>query len=80
LDPLETLSAVYWTVTHAESALDSYRIACELGGDTDTVAALATGLVAARDPIECGLLKISWLDEVLLVRDSHHWSCYFSTP
>lgn len=65
LDPLETLSAVYWTVTHAESALDSYRIACELGGDTDTVGALATGLLAARDPIKSGLLEISWLDEVL---------------
>jgi ADP-ribosylglycohydrolase len=65
LDPLETLSAVFWTVTHAKNALDSYRIACELGGDTDTVAALATGLLAAREPIESGLLEISWLDEVL---------------
>lgn len=65
LDPLETLSAVFWTVTHANTTLEAYRIACELGGDTDTVAALASGLFAARDPLNSKLFEISWLDEVL---------------
>ena len=65
LDPLETLSAVYWTVMHAKDALDAYKIACELGGDTDTVAALAAGLFAARDPINSKLFDISWLQEIL---------------
>ena len=65
LDPLETLSAVYWTVVHAKDALDAYKIACELGGDTDTVAALAAGLFAARDPINSKLFDISWMQEVL---------------
>jgi ADP-ribosylglycohydrolase len=65
LDPLETLSAVYWTVTHAKDALDAYKISCELGGDTDTVAALAAGLFAARDPINSQVFDISWMQEVL---------------
>ena len=65
LDPLETLSAVYWTVVHAKDALDAYKIACELGGDTDTVAALAAGLFAARDPINSKLFDFSWMQEVL---------------
>ena len=50
---------------HAKDALDAYKIACELGGDTDTVAALAAGLFAARDPINSKLFDISWLQEIL---------------
>ena len=45
--------------------MDAYRIACELGGDTDTVGALAAGLFSARNPDNSNLFKISWLDEVL---------------
>ncbi len=64
LDPLETLQAVVWVVTRAENCADAFALACSLGGDTDTVAALAGSLLAARWPEKCDFYSIPWLDDV----------------
>jgi ADP-ribosyl-[dinitrogen reductase] hydrolase len=63
LDPLETLAAVVWVAARARTTLDALRLACELGGDTDTVSALAAALVTARHKGD-DVLRISWIDEV----------------
>lgn len=65
LEPGETLSAVVWVVRHSRTLADAYRLACELGGDTDTVAALAGGLIAARKGDVRDLLDLPWIDQVL---------------
>ncbi|MHC3000490.1 ADP-ribosylglycohydrolase family protein [Microbacterium sp. HJ5] len=65
LEPGETLLAVVWVVRHSKTLEDAYRLACELGGDTDTVAALAGGLVAARSGDDDELLELPWIDDVL---------------
>src|SRR5262249_38940013 len=49
LDPYETVTAVLSCVARAESLRDALVSAVRLGGDTDTVAALAGGLLG------CGL-------------------------
>ena len=64
LDPLETLLAVVWVVKRANNCADAYSLACSLGGDTDTVAALAGALFAARWPEKSDFYSISWLDDV----------------
>ena len=64
MDPVETLAAVVWVVDRSESLPDAYRLSCDLGGDTDTVAALAGGLVAARSG-PAGVVEIAWIDDVL---------------
>jgi ADP-ribosyl-[dinitrogen reductase] hydrolase len=64
LSPVETLAAVATVAAGSRSCLVAYRTACELGGDTDTVSALAAAAVAARDPHGCGLYSIPWLDDV----------------
>ncbi len=65
LDPVETLGAVAYVVAHANDALGAFTLACELGGDTDTVAALAGALHGARSTDDDHLLSIPWIDEVL---------------
>jgi ADP-ribosylglycohydrolase len=65
LEPGETLLAVTWVISNTTGLADAYRLACELGGDTDTVAALAGGVVAARNAQRAGLLGIPWVDDVL---------------
>jgi ADP-ribosylglycohydrolase len=64
LSPVETLAAVVTVAAGSATCLEAYRQACELGGDTDTVSALAAALVATRDPEGCGLATVPWLDEV----------------
>jgi ADP-ribosyl-[dinitrogen reductase] hydrolase len=64
LDPVDTLLAVATVATAAQTCLQAYRLACEMGGDTDTVSALAAALVAARSPQTCGLFAITWIDDV----------------
>ena len=64
LDPLETLQAVVWVVKRSSNCADAFALACSLGGDTDTVAALAGALFAARWPDKCDFYSIPWLDEV----------------
>lgn len=65
LEPGETLLAVVWVTENSETLSDAYRLACELGGDTDTVAALAGGLVTARNADSSALLDLPWVDDVL---------------
>ena len=64
LDPLETLQAVVWVVKRANNCADAFALACSLGGDTDTVAALSGALFAARWPGESDFFSISWLNDV----------------
>lgn len=64
LSPIETLLAVATVATASQTCLEAYRFACEMGGDTDTVSALAAALVAARSPETCGLFAITWIDDV----------------
>lgn len=60
----ETLNAVLWTVKKSKSARDALQIACELGGDTDTVAALSTALLVARNGAAADFESISWLNDI----------------
>ncbi len=64
LDPLETLQAVVWVVKNADNCADAFSLACSLGGDTDTVAALAGALFAARWPEKADFYSIPWLNDV----------------
>ena len=64
LDPLETLQAVVWVVKRANNCAEAFALACSLGGDTDTVAALAGALFAARWPERSDFQSIPWLNDV----------------
>ena len=64
LDPVETLFAFTLVADRNIEVLATYMDACSLGGDTDTVSALAGALVAARNPQDSGFDKISWLDRI----------------
>ena len=64
LDPLETLQAVVWVVKKANNCANAFALACSLGGDTDTVAALAGALFAARWPEKADFYSIPWLNDV----------------
>ncbi len=61
-DSVETLRAVMWVSDRAESTNHAYRLACSLGGDTDTVSALAGALVQLR--LDDDLTSIPWFFEV----------------
>ena len=60
----ETLNAVLWALKSSTSARDALQISCELGGDTDTVAALTTSLVIARKREDADFHTIPWLPEI----------------
>jgi ADP-ribosylglycohydrolase len=64
LNPLETLQAVVWVVKRANNCAEAFALACSLGGDTDTVAALAGALFAARWPERSDFYSIPWLNDV----------------
>jgi ADP-ribosylglycohydrolase len=64
LDPIETLSAVIYVVKNSTTAAQAYVRACELGGDTDTVAALAGALITARKGAASDFENIEWLAEI----------------
>ena len=64
LDPLETLQAVVWVVKKANNCADAFALACSLGGDTDTVAALSGALFAARWPEKADFYSIPWIKDV----------------
>ena len=53
-----------WVVKKANNCTDAFAIACSLGGDTDTVAALAGALFAARWPEKADFYSIPWLNDV----------------
>ena len=63
-DSTETLNAVLWTVKTSNSARDTLQIASELGGDTDTVAALSTALLIARKRAASDFISIPWLSDI----------------
>ena len=48
LDPYETVAAALWCATHATSLRSGLVSAVQLGGDTDTVAALVGGLIGGK--------------------------------
>lgn len=60
----ESLNAVLWTVKMSDSARDALQLSCELGGDTDTVAALSTALLVARKRANADFESISWLGDI----------------
>jgi ADP-ribosylglycohydrolase len=64
LDSLETLRAVTWVIDRATDCLDAYRLSCELGGDTDTVAAQAGALICAQKIESANFYGIPWLKDV----------------
>jgi len=64
LDPLETLQAVVWVVKKANNCAEAFTLACALGGDTDTVAALSGALFAARWPEKAEFYSIPWIEDV----------------
>lgn len=64
LDPIETLLGVFWVIQRANSFEEVYTKACELGGDTDTVAALSASIFSlARGNLEL-FLRMNWLNEI----------------
>ena len=64
LDPDETYRAVLYVANRVKTVEDAFLLACQLGGDTDTVAALSGSLVAAIYREESGLFEIPWLMDV----------------
>ena len=48
LDPYETVTAALWCATRATSLRNGLVSAVQLGGDTDTVAALVGGLMGCK--------------------------------
>lgn len=64
LESIETLRAVTWVVESSKDCLDAYRISCELGGDTDTVAAQAGALICAQKIESSNFYNIPWLKDV----------------
>lgn len=64
LDPLETLQAVVWVVKNANNCAEAFTLACSLGGDADTVAALSGALFAVRWPERADFYSIPWIKDV----------------
>jgi sugar/nucleoside kinase (ribokinase family)/ADP-ribosylglycohydrolase len=64
LDPLHTLKAVIAIALTSTTVEQAYISACERGGDTDTVSALAGALVALRFPASHNFFSIPWINQV----------------
>jgi sugar/nucleoside kinase (ribokinase family)/ADP-ribosylglycohydrolase len=64
LDPLHTLNAVIAIATTSTTVEQAYISACERGGDTDTVSALAAALVSLRFPASHEFFSIPWINQV----------------
>jgi ADP-ribosylglycohydrolase/tetratricopeptide (TPR) repeat protein len=60
LDPYETVAAVLWCAAQAPSLREGLVSAVQLGGDTDTVAALAGGLMGCRLTAEQVRAELPW--------------------
>jgi ADP-ribosylglycohydrolase len=58
------LQAVVWVVKKANNCAEAFALACSLGGDTDTVAALSGALFAARWPDKADFYSIPWIKDV----------------
>ena len=64
LDPLHTLKTVIAIAATSTTVEQAYIRACEQGGDTDTVSALAGALVSLRFPASHGFFSIPWVNQV----------------
>jgi ADP-ribosylglycohydrolase/tetratricopeptide (TPR) repeat protein len=66
LDPYETVAAVLWCATRATSLRSGLVNAVQLGGDTDTVAALVGGLMGGKLTAEQVRAELPWHHLVVL--------------
>lgn len=66
LDPAETVTAALACTLRASSLRDGLLQAVEMGGDTDTVAAITGGLLGARLTVPDVLAELPWHAAVLL--------------
>lgn len=66
LDPYESLTAVLHCVLHSRSLQEGLLAAVQLGGDTDTVAALVGGLLGCQRSPDEVRAELSWSGEVSL--------------
>lgn len=66
LDPYETVAAVLWCATRATSLRDGLVNAVQLGGDTDTVAALVGGLMGGNLTAKQVRAELPWHQLVVL--------------
>ena len=66
LDPYETVAAVLWCATRATSLRSGLVSAVQLGGDTDTVAALVGGLMGGKLTAEQVRAELPWHQLVVL--------------
>jgi ADP-ribosylglycohydrolase len=66
LDPYETVAAVLWCAARAASLRDGLVNAVQLGGDTDTVAALVGGLMGCNLTAEQVRAELPWHHLVVL--------------
>ena len=64
LDPMESYYGVLYVASQSDSVESAYVHACQLGGDTDTVAALSGALIALRMRERSGIFEIPWLMDV----------------
>jgi ADP-ribosylglycohydrolase len=60
LDPYQTVTAALWCATRAASLRGGLVSAVQLGGDTDTVAALAGGLMGCKLTAEQVRAELPW--------------------
>ena len=60
LDPYETVAAVLWCATRAMTLRNGLVSAVQLGGDTDTVAALVGGLMGGKLTAEQVRTELPW--------------------
>jgi ADP-ribosylglycohydrolase/tetratricopeptide (TPR) repeat protein len=67
LDPYETVAAALWCATRAASLRSGLVSAVQLGGDTDTVAALAGGLMGCKLTAEQVRAELPWQRLVVLL-------------
>ena len=66
LDPYETVAAALWCATRATSLHNGLVSAVQLGGDTDTVAALVGGLMGCKLTTEQVRAELPWHRLVVL--------------
>ena len=66
LDPFDTVAAVLWCATRATSLRSGLVSEVQLGGDTDTVAALVGGLMGCKLTAEQTRAELPWHRLVIL--------------
>lgn len=66
LDPYETIVAALHCASGASSLRAALLAAVQLGGDTDTVAALTAGLIGCQLTTDTVLAQLGWSDQVRL--------------